>query len=153
MAWIYNIFLAALMVSSQQEETLLHSLEHTLPSPSSFLTVPNSRPSGRLSASHRFKLTASDISDTPVLFEGQPDHEAEFHIIEPLPETTPPTRCISPGPLYRPIPLSERVYMSVYSTSSVDTDLSEFSNPPARSYRTSTSQKMSRMITVVRLLL
>jgi hypothetical protein len=41
--------------------------------------------------------------------------------------------------------------MSVYSTSSVDTDLSEFSNPPARNYRTSTSQEMSRKITVVRL--
>ncbi|KAH7090272.1 hypothetical protein FB567DRAFT_546498 [Paraphoma chrysanthemicola] len=36
--------------------------------------------------------------------------------------------------------------MSVYSTSSADTDLSEFSNPPARNYRVPTVQKMSRKI-------
>jgi hypothetical protein len=41
--------------------------------------------------------------------------------------------------------------MSVYSTSSIDTDFSEFSNPPARSYHVSNSHKMSRKITVVRL--
>jgi hypothetical protein len=138
------------MASSQQKEYLPTSLEHILPyptsiqiSPSSYLTVPDNRPSGRLSA--------SQISDTSVLVEERSDLEPELHIIEPLPETTPPACYILPGRPYRPIPLSERVYMSVYSTSSVDTDLSEFSNPPARNYRTSTSQEMSRKITVVRL--
>jgi hypothetical protein len=135
------------MASSQQKEYLPTSLEHILPyptsiqiSPSSYLTVPDNRPSGRLSA--------SQISDTSVLVEERSDLEPELHIIEPLPETTPPACYILPGRPYRPIPLSERVYMSVYSTSSVDTDLSEFSNPPARNYRTSTSQEMSRKITV-----
>lgn len=39
--------------------------------------------------------------------------------------------------------------MSVYSTSSADTELSEFSNPPARRYREPNVQKMSRKITTV----
>ncbi|OAK98082.1 hypothetical protein IQ06DRAFT_349803 [Phaeosphaeriaceae sp. SRC1lsM3a] len=38
--------------------------------------------------------------------------------------------------------------MSVYSASSVDSDLSEFSNPPARSYRLPNSHKMPRKISV-----
>jgi hypothetical protein len=42
--------------------------------------------------------------------------------------------------------------MSVYSSSSVETDLSEFSNPPARIYRTPNSHKMPRKISAVSLL-
>jgi hypothetical protein len=156
MAWLYNFFIIALMASFQQEELSLPSLEYRLPSPPSFrisssgcLQVPHSRPSKRLLASRRLKLTASDTFATSLPFEEQLDHESKSYTIEPSPETAPPVCLVSPGPPYRPIPLSERVYMSVYSNSSVDTDLSEFSNPPARSYRTSTSQKMSRKINVV----
>lgn len=72
-------------------------------------------------------------------------------VLEPSEESAPVT-CISnfPNSPSRPgVPLSERLYMSVYSTSSADTELSEFSNPPARRYRVSTTQKMPRKISTV----
>jgi hypothetical protein len=50
----------------------------------------------------------------------------------------------------RPKSLSHRIYMSVYSASSVDTELSEFSNPPARRYSVSNSQNMPKKLSVVR---
>jgi hypothetical protein len=59
-----------------------------------------------------------------------------------------PNLTLSPPTL--PISLSERIYMSVYSSSSVDTEHSEYSNPPARKYRVTSFQNMSRKITPVR---
>jgi hypothetical protein len=50
----------------------------------------------------------------------------------------------------RPKSLSDRIYMSVYSTSSVDTELSEFSNPPARRYSVPNSQNMPKKLSAVR---
>jgi hypothetical protein len=71
------------------------------------------------------------------------------HIVEPSSVTTLPasfTASVSPA---RRSSLSDRLHMSVYSTSSADTELSEFSNPPARRYREPNVQKMSRKITAV----
>jgi hypothetical protein len=145
------------MASSQQEEPLPSSPEHTLrPSisidilPTSYLTVPIIRPSKRLPIRQAHNTTNSTLANALLLEEEQSDLEPLPCIFEPSPETTSTACSILPVSPPRPIPLSERLYMSVYSTSSVETDLSEFSNPPARSYRAPNSLKMSRKITVVR---
>jgi hypothetical protein len=71
-------------------------------------------------------------------------------IIEPSPYTTFEHSSTNSTALTRSSVLSKRLYMSIYSSSSVDTDFSDFSNPPARSFRVSTTSKMSRKITAVR---
>jgi hypothetical protein len=147
------------MASPQQEQQLPSSPELSVPSsasinisPSNYLTVPVTRPSRRLPALPGPSPFEHNFSDAFVSFGHRSTSEPLPHILEPTRVTTP-TACLNSSIASRPNSLSERLYMSVYSTSSVDTDLSEFSNPPARSYRVSNSQKMSRKITVVRIYL
>jgi hypothetical protein len=74
-----------------------------------------------------------------------------LQISVPLECFTPTDTHNSSSPRTWAISLSNRLYMSVYSSSSVDTAHSEYSNPPARSYRVPDFSIMSsQKITPVR---
>lgn len=147
------------MDTPQQQEFLLSSPE-SIPSSSASLDIPPSSylavPIAIRPGSHLFlpgpNSFEQDFGDELLLPENRSASEPIPHILEPAQEHTPTASCISPTLSPRPSSsLSDRVYMSVYSSSSVDTELSEFSNPPARRYRVPNTQKMSRKISAVRL--
>ncbi|KAF2116944.1 hypothetical protein BDV96DRAFT_39122 [Lophiotrema nucula] len=121
--------------SSSASSTLL-----SLP-PSSYLTVPSTRPTG-----HHLSLPGPflplDEEDTPL---GRPTPpQALPQILEPIqtaasfPRHSPTS---PPSLLARP---PEPTFMSsVYSSASVDSEYSTYSNPPARAYRLPSFQNMS----------
>jgi hypothetical protein len=142
----------------QHEHSHLSSLHLTLHStkppdiPSSnYLTVPNRNFSSRILYLRKQNRRLQDLTDTS-LFSGKLSASGSIPILLEPSEETVTNFDSSPARGPASIPLSERLYMSVYSSSSVETDLSEFSNPPARTYRTPNSHKMPRKISAVRLL-
>jgi hypothetical protein len=147
------------MGTPEQEQFLLSSPE-SIPSssvsldipPSSYLAVPIVRTPGSYLPLPGPNSFEQDFADELLLSEDRSTSEPIPHILAPAQESTPTASCISPAsPPWPSSSLSDRVYMSVYSSSSVDTELSEFSNPPARRYRVANTQKMSRKISAVRL--
>lgn len=113
-------------------------------SPSSYLTVPHSR-SSRLPISLPGPAAFDqEGSDAHVYSNQSLASEPGHRIIVPSRSNTPTSLCASQLSPSLPNPLSDRLYMSVYSSSSLDTRNSEFSNPPARRYRLPAfSNKMS----------
>jgi hypothetical protein len=144
------------MASSDQEKHLHYRL---LPyaqsaallaiSPSEFLAVPNARSSKRSTSLPALKHILQEYPDALLIPEERSASETIPDILRRQRKTTPTRLSISPIELSRSKPLSDRVYMSVYSSSSVDTELSEFINPPARRYRVPESHKMPRKISSV----
>lgn len=142
---------------SQRQETPRSSPIQLALRPSSTINIPSSnylrvpetrRPKRRLSRSTP-DLDLQDDTEAP-LIHGETSTTAPIpSVIEPRHQTTFDYFSTDSIAVPRPCPLSERLYMSIYSTSSVDTDFSDFSNPPARTYRISTSSKMPRKITTV----
>jgi hypothetical protein len=138
-----------IMDSSQQDDFLTYSpassqASSSCISPSSYLTVPSTRPSAAnfslprpapfeeddpdliLSSLHR------DSSSTPVPEIREPRRSRSPATVPPLsPSQSSPTQ--SPNPSY----------MSVYSAASADSEYSTYSNPPARLYRLPSFQNMS----------
>jgi hypothetical protein len=139
----------------QRQHSRLSSTHHSTRPPdspsSNYLTVPNSKSLNRNLHLRKQKRTLQDSTDTPLSSEEHSASGSEPEILEPSQETFS-NLCSSPARAPWLTPLSERLYMSVYSSSSADTDLSEFSNPPARSYRTPNPYKMPRKISTVSLL-
>jgi hypothetical protein len=118
---------------------------------SNYVTVPNRNFSRRTLYLSKKNRRLQDFTDTLLSSEERSARRSIPILFEPSEETV--TNFDSfPARVPASIPLSERLYMSVYSSSSVETDLSEFSNPPARTYRTSNSHKMPRKISAVRYL-
>jgi hypothetical protein len=117
-------------------------------SPSSYLTVPNTRPPGVA-----FQLpgptTPDALLDTPVDYT--PTFASLPHILEPARSRDPSPDPEPSSPRERFARYPEPILMSVYSATSVDSEQSAYSNPPARLYRVPSFQAMSgsRKITVV----
>jgi hypothetical protein len=147
------------MASTQQDDHfhtspgLIQPLPASLAiSPLRFLTVPNTRHPRRSSSSPQPDYIIQEGPDAlliPEVPEEQPRESFKLDIDISPPKTTPTSIGTQSIETSRPIPLSERTYMSVYSSSSADTELSEFSNPPARRYRVPNPSKMPRKITPV----
>jgi hypothetical protein len=146
------------MDSPQQEQLRISSLPSPVPSSASldistarYLTLPTTAPSGPYFCLPGPDTSERDSIDALLIAE---DHS----VSESTPRTLGPTQDLEPASSFtlsvlpsQPCSLSDRVYMSVYSSSSVDTELSEFSNPPARRYRVPNTPKMSKKISTVRL--
>jgi hypothetical protein len=118
---------------------------------SSYLTVPTTRPPRRLSRS----ITRTeddlelDIHPSPEPTSGEPVP----NISQPLEVDTQPLLPLSANPYTRRRSRSPAgaKYMSVYSTSSADTEYSTYSNPPAKPYQLpSFSNMSSRRVSPVR---
>jgi hypothetical protein len=145
------------MASPQQEDQLHTSPGLILPlpasialSPSGFLTVPSPRYLRR-STSPPIPVHIVPVDPDALLIPGEhPGERFQLDTYKFVHNITPAAACHSSVETPRAIPLSARNYMSVYSSSSVDTELSEFSNPPARRYRVPDPSKMPRKITPVR---
>jgi hypothetical protein len=144
------------MDSSQQQLSLPSPESPLVPStcsdipPSSYLTVPSCRPPRPISPlSRQIPIEEDDDEDLRIFEEHTP---TALRILVPSRRHEPTNPRTSPSPLTRPPPLSTRLYMSVYSSSSIDTAHSDYSNPPARSYRVPDYSNMSssRKITPVR---
>jgi hypothetical protein len=142
------------MTSPQRQDFHLSPTQLTLLSakplgisPSNYLTVPKPKARNRTSIIPEQIRTLRDHTNALVSSGKESAIKYISGIPEPLRETIP-ILCSEAKEL-RPIPLSDRLYMSVYSSSSVDTELSDFSNPPARRYRTPNSHKMPRKISTV----
>jgi hypothetical protein len=141
------------MYPPQQERLVPSAFDSTIvllkKSFSKTFTVPNTIPSRRvptLSQSYAF----TQKYHNPLLHRTRDCRsEPPVHETESKHNFTASLSDLSPLSLARPISLSERIYMSVYSSSSVDTEHSEYSNPPARKYRVPNFQNMSRKITSV----
>jgi hypothetical protein len=143
------------MDSLQQEDFQLSSTHLTLPStnppgilPSSYLTVPKAKAQNRISFVTEQSRPIQDCTNALISSEAKSTSRSIFDISKPSQETIP-ILCSSEAREPWPIPLSDRLYMSIYSSSSVDSELSEFSNPPARRYRTPNLHKMPRKISTV----
>lgn len=119
--------------------------------PSRYLQVPGLRHTRRLPSLHRSRSTHKPLEDRLEVPEERSTSEPLPIIPGTSPRTTPESPSSHRGSSLQFTSLQDRLYMSVYSTSSIDSDLSEFSNPPARSYRLPNSHKMPRKISVVRL--
>lgn len=161
LACVYNNSRAPHQImESEQEDPQVSSPESSIAtstsfdiSPSSYLTVPNTRTKRRL-----------PLLPGPTVFD-QDDFDFDITVSsyrgstsEAIPQVHSPSRSSPPIGFdtsqlqpTRPNHLSDRLYMSVYSSSSLDTEHSEYSNPPARRYRVPDFAKMSsaRKITVV----
>jgi hypothetical protein len=144
------------MNSSQQQQLSLPSPESPLALstsfdilPSNYLTVPNVRPPRPISPLLRQDTIEEEEEDLRIL---QEHTSTALQILVLSRSHTPADPHTSPSPPIRPTSLSNRLYMSIYSSSSVDTTHSEYSNPPARSYRVPDYSTMSpsRKITPVR---
>lgn len=138
------------MDSPQQDELPLSSPESSRASstalsilPSSYLTVPSTRPTGAsfiLPGPRPFEQEDSDLlvpslhsrSSTPVP-----------QIQEPLRPRSPGSRLASPTSQEYISSPTEPVFMSVYSASSAESEQSIYSNPPARVYRVPSFRNMS----------
>jgi hypothetical protein len=143
------------MASLQQEDFELSSTHLTLPStkprgilPSSYLTVPKPKARNRTSVVPEQTRPLQDCTNALISSEAKSASRSIFDISEPSQETLS-ILCSPEARESWPIPLSDRLYMSVYSSSSIDSELSEFSNPPARRYRTPNLHKMPRNISTV----
>lgn len=137
------------MDSSQQDDQLLSSPESSQVSltsfgitPSSYLTVPSTRPSGPLLSLPGPAVLREDDTELLLPSTDRPSPSGSVPLIlEPSRITTPRERQQSPSPSrLLPPPL---IYMSVYSSTSTDSEFSVYSNPPARVYRVPSFQKMS----------
>jgi hypothetical protein len=124
------------MHSPQQEDFIPFASEPTI----------TSSASPRKPSSKDITIPSTIASDAIQHLPG-PYTFAQDHHDEQDPTTS--VSNLSLSPLVLPVPLSERVYMSVYSSSSVDTEHSEYSNPPAQKYRVTNHQNMSRKISPV----
>ena len=118
---------------------------------SSYLTVPSTRPASKLPSLPGPVAFAEDGRDLTLysspedISDSVPDISSRF--------TTPPVQPSSPNSYIRRRSRSrspaQREFMSVYSASSVDTETSTYSNPPARPYQVPSFQNMSRRISPV----
>lgn len=139
------------MDPSKQDDPPLSSPESSSASstwfnipPTSYLTVPSTRPEGT-----SFVLpgpTAFEEDDLDPITRPSQSSPSDTvpQILEPL-RISIPTRQSTPVPYPQEIPEQppNQVYMSVYSASSADSEYSVYSNPPARSYRVPSFQNMS----------
>ena len=148
------------MSSSQPEDFTASSPESSQPSSarqsiisSSYLTIPSSGRTRRtrLSSPHS-SLRDPEGIDNPQNF---PIYSSPKSLQVPPPTLVPPASPTSPRsqtdllePRVNFADYPDPIYMSVYSSSSVD---SEYSNPPARSYNLPSFENMSssRKITLV----
>lgn len=147
------------MDTTQQDNISLSSPAQSLASssaltisPSSYLTVPNPRSlRSPLSLPRRIAFEEDD-SKVHITSDLSPASEPLPQILVLSRSNTPTGSSTSTSPRSRSKILSDRLYMSVHSTSSTDTDTSEYSNPPARPYRIPSFQRMSgsRKISAVR---
>jgi hypothetical protein len=118
---------------------------------SNYLTLPNSNSSNRIVYLRKHNCRLRNSTDRLLYYWELSARGSIPVLLKPL-QATVFNFDSSPARVSGSIPLSERHYMSVYSSSSVETDLSEFSNPPARTYRTRNPYKMPRKISAVSLL-
>lgn len=138
------------MDTTQQDNISLSSPAQSLASssaltisPSSYLTVPNPRSlRSPLSLPRRIAFEEDD-SKVHITSDLSPASEPLPQILVLSRSNTPTGSSTSTSPRSRSKILSDRLYMSVHSTSSTDTDTSEYSNPPARPYRIPSFQRMS----------
>ena len=121
-------------------------------SPSTYLRVPNSPPSRpSRSLPGPVAVEQNELTTRP-LSRQQPESQLASLISAP-PQSPSSDSRNSTAPRAGLGSIASREYMSVYSTSSFDTVNSEYSNPPARSYRLPNFPKMSdtRRISEVRI--
>jgi hypothetical protein len=144
------------MDSPQQEQLRISSLPSPVPSSASldtstarYLTIPTTAPSGPYFCLPGPDTSERDSIDTLLIPEDQSVSASIPGILGPPQDLDSASSFTLPVLPSQPCSLSARVYMSVYSSSSVDTELSEFSNPPARRYRVPNTPKMSKKISTV----
>lgn len=111
--------------------------------PSNYLTVPNNKRSRTVSflpAPTTFEEDTEFVHPSP---PGDLSHRTIPLIREPSRSTTPIAGEHPQSPQEQFPRCREPTYMSVYSTSSAESEHSTYSNPPARAYRVPSFQNMS----------
>jgi hypothetical protein len=136
------------MDSPRQDDTQLSSPESintsstllSIPA-SNFLTVPTAFPASRFFSSLEPTAFAEDYDLEPLT----PASELVPEIPQFLRNDISPVQPSPPNTYIRRRSKSpaQRKFLSVYSASSIDTDNSKYSNPPAKPYRVPSFQNMS----------
>ena len=149
-----------MMASSQQENsTLTASVSYSTSSaqfnisPSRYLRVPAPKISKRPSSRPKLHTWNQRNSKLDCSFNDNSLLASVPRIPFSSRVRTPGCSSVSQPPTW-PVSLSNRLYLSVYSSSSNDTEQSDYSNPPARQYCVPNFPKMtsSRKITAASLL-